>query len=94
VQYHKVHNVVRDFDNPPKGLEARTLTVCLRPDQWGKVEWLAKHLRLEVDRAATILLTEAVVDMDIETIKTANSLAMDEDIRMQYLEDLKKGTRC
>jgi hypothetical protein len=64
-QQARRHNMLKDFDDPPRGLEARQITVCLRPDQWGKVEWLAAHLKCETERAATILLTQAVMELDI-----------------------------
>jgi hypothetical protein len=83
-QQARRHNMLKDFNDPPRGLEARQITVCLRPDQWSKVEWLAEHLKCETERAATILLTQAVMELDIIEVERNHGAAMMEEARCKY----------
>jgi len=59
---------LRPWNDPPRGLEARTLTLCLRPDQWAKIEWLADHLRHEAERTVSHLTGVALAEVDVEEV--------------------------
>jgi biotin operon repressor len=62
------HHQLRPWNDPPRGLEARTLTLCLRPDQWAKIEWLADHLRHEAERTVSHLTGVALAEVDVEEV--------------------------
>ena len=76
-----------DFGVAPQGLEARQIIVCLKQNHWHKIEWLAEHLVCDTARAATILLTQAVMDLDISEVKRNHGVAMMEEARSKYEKD-------
>ena len=77
----KRHNSLSDFDKPPGVLRARYLTICLRDEQWERIEWLAQHLNCEVERAATILLTQAAMEIDIAEMERHHGAVQMEEAR-------------
>ena len=80
----KRHNSLSEFHKPPGVLRARYLTICLRTGHWERIEWLAEHLNCEVERAATILLTQAAMEIDIAEMERHHGMVQMEDERCKY----------
>jgi len=75
---------LRPWNDPPRGLEARTLTLCLRPDQWAKIEWLADHLRHEAERTVSHLAGVALAEVDVEEVLGTMAATLEEEKISKY----------